>query len=522
MALSLSTMSTGEPNTPESSDARGAFSAFAFLWAAAALFEYAGAIQRVGPLALTLIVVFGRLAAVWVLARPASAFRLLVLCGALIAIIVAKLPKGPNHGILVLVASATVILAAARVMAASRNWRIPAAELYAAFAPALRWELLALYFWAVFQKLNSDFILVDLSCGPAQVWNLHRVLDFLPESQMLRTFGVHGTLLVEAGIPCLLLFRTTRYFGVALAIGFHFTLGANYTGFSAMLFAMLSLFLPGRFYASLSTIFGRVSSGITTAGQRALRVLDTALGFTVIGVGTVAVIVAVFFSKASSVLAGPAWIDAQLLLALWFLYGTAVTVLFALGAWAARPWNTGERAQLRFRYVSLAIMPLLVFANGLAPHLGLKNAQVFAMFSNLHTHGGQSNHLFIPGSWQRWDHLGDLVTIHESNDPVLAKMVGRSWKTFNYFSTYVVDRPRMERTQPAPQWRLPYLALRRRITDLADSGRTNVELVYERAGVIRRLEHAETDPELSSLPWLARKFLLLRAIPDTSRGYCMW
>jgi hypothetical protein len=514
-------MSTGKPIALESPEAHSALSVFAFLWAAAALFEYAGAIQRAGALAFVLLIVLGRLAAVWVLARPGSPYRLLLLCGALVAIIVAKLPKGPNHGILVLAASATVILAAARVMAANRTWRVTAAELYAAVAPALRWELLALYFWAVFQKLNSDFLLMDLSCGPAQIWNLRRVIDFLPESQMLRTFGVHGTLLVEAGIPCLLLLRTTRYFGVALAIGFHFTLGANYTGFSAMLFAMLSLFLPGRFFASLNSIFERTPSA-STIRRRVLRSFDTALGFAVIGVALLTAIFAVFFSQASSQSSGPPWIHSQLLLTLWFLYGIAIMGLFALGAWTARPWNTGERTRLSFQYASLAIMPLLVFANGMAPHLGLKNTQVFAMFSNLHTHEGQSNHLLIPGSWQRWDHLDDLVTIHESSDPVLAKTVGRSWKTFNYFATYLVDRPKMERTQPAPQWRLPYLALRRRITDLAEAGHTNVELVYERAGVIHRLEQAEADPELSSLPWFARKFLLLRAIPDADRGYCMW
>ncbi len=515
-------MSTVEPNTPKDPDARLAYCAFAVLWATALLFEYAGAIQRTGTLAMLLLIVFGRMAAVWTIARPASTVRLMLVCGALVAIIIAKLPKGPNHGILVLVASATVILAAARLMAAHRSWRVAPGELYETFAPALRWELIALYFWAVFQKLNSDFMMMDLSCGPAQLWNLRRVLDFMTESQLLRTFGVHGTLLVEAGIPLLLLLRSTRYFGVALAVGFHFTLGANYTGFSAMLFAMLSLFLPGSFYSNLSALFRRTSSSVATTGRRALRSIDTGFGVVVIGVGVAAVVVAVFFSQASSGWSSPPWIPGRLLLTLWFVYGAAVMGLFAIGAWTARPWNTGRRPGLGFRYISLAIMPLLVFANGLTPHLGLKNTQAFAMFSNLHTRSGQSNHLIIPGSWQRWNHLGDLVMIHESNDPVLAKLVGPSWKTFNYFSTYVVDRPKMERTQPAPQWRLPYLALRRRITDLAKAGRTDVQLVYERNGIIHRLENAEADPELSSLPWFARKFLMLRAIPDSSRGYCMW
>ena len=45
-------MSTPPTPTPP----RGAFSVFAFLWAVAALFEYAGAIQRGGALAFVLLV----------------------------------------------------------------------------------------------------------------------------------------------------------------------------------------------------------------------------------------------------------------------------------------------------------------------------------------------------------------------------------------------------------------------------------------------------------------------------------
>ena len=57
---------------------------------------------------------------------------------------------------------------------------------------------------------------------------------------------------------------------------------------------------------------------------------------------------------------------------------------------------------------------------------------------------------------------------------------------------------------------------------LAQSGRTDIRLVYERGGTIHHLDNAESDPELSTLSLFARKFLLLRAIPDTHRGYCMW
>ena len=51
----------------------------------------------------------------------------------------------------------------------------------------------------------------------------------------------------------------------------------------------------------------------------------------------------------------------------------------------------------------------LAFAVGLAPHVGLKNVQSYAMFSNLHTGRGASNHLFVPASWQVFDYQKDLA-----------------------------------------------------------------------------------------------------------------
>ena len=144
------------------------------------------------------------------------------------------------------------------------------------------------------------------------------------------------------------------------------------------------------------------------------------------------------------------------------------------------------------------------------------------MFSNLETGNGRSNHLFIPSSWQRFDHLSDLVTIHASNDPALKKLVGPSWKSFNFFSTYVVDRVRVERELDPPRWRLPHFALRRRIAFLTRLGQKDIVVTYERDGEVHRVTNAEEDPELSKVPLLPNKFLLIRAVPDSERGYCMW
>ena len=78
------------------------------------------------------------------------------------------------------------------------------------------------------------------------------------------------------------------------------------------------------------------------------------------------------------------------------------------------------------------------------------------------------------------------------------------------------------RQQERPTWRLPYFALRRRVSEMKRGGVEGLRITYERDGETRHVANAESDPELSSVPHLPNKFLLMRAIQDTDRGFCMW
>jgi len=504
---------------------RRAYRLFAALWACAILFDHSRNLSPSTSLAMLLLALALRGSAVWVLLRPSRPLPFLVLNGALAVTIFAGLPKGANHRILVFLIAATVAACALRVGSLRRPGSGDrGADLFESFAPLVRWQLVALYFWAVVQKLNVDFFDPAISCGPSQVWNLQRLLPFFPSVDALREFSIYGTLLVEAAIPCLLIPRRTRLLGIALAMGFHLVIGAGYVGFSACLFALLSLFAPPDWTAALWRTGAalrdraRFAHGPVDAVR---RVAERAVAALVVLLLAGSAVAALFFADARSGFWGPRWISSDLLLALWFAVGGFA--LLAFGAVSLRAgWCAGERGALRPRHASLAFLPVLVFAVGLGPHLGIKNTQAFAMFSNLKTGGGTSNHLFIPSAWQISDNLSDLVTIWESNDVALAKLVGPTWSWFNYFSTYTVETERLERQFAPPRWRLPYLALRRRVTDLAEAGAKNLRIVYERDGITYRVDNAEDDPELSSLGWWARKLLLLRAVPDTDRGYCLW
>ena len=47
-----------------------------------------------------------------------------------------------------------------------------------------------------------------------------------------------------------------------------------------------------------------------------------------------------------------------------------------------------------------AALLVATVTNGLGPYLGYKTVATWAMFSNLHTEGGRSNHWLLPASWQ--------------------------------------------------------------------------------------------------------------------------
>jgi hypothetical protein len=77
---------------------------------------------------------------------------------------------------------------------------------------------------------------------------------WLPDGGALATgAAIGGTLLLELGLPVLLLFPRTRLAGVLLAVPFHVALGlAGYPRFSALCLALLLLFLPPPAPASTS------------------------------------------------------------------------------------------------------------------------------------------------------------------------------------------------------------------------------------------------------------------------------
>jgi hypothetical protein len=137
------------------------------------------------------------------------------------------------------------------------------------------------------------------------------------------------------------------------------------------------------------------------------------------------------------------------------------------------------------------IVPALMVFNGMNPYLGLKTETSFAMFSNLRTEGGRSNHFLVPASVQLFDFQHDLVEVTDSSDRFL-RYVAR-------------DRGL-----------IPYFELRARL-----SRAPMASVSYIRNGEKVSVERAADDPELArAIPYLARKLLHFRVVNGTGREGC--
>ena len=72
----------------------------------------------------------------------------------------------------------------------------------------------------------------------------------------------------------------------------------------------------------------------------------------------------------------------------------------------------------------LLTVPMLVALNGISPHLGLKSETSFAMYSNLRTEGGRSNHYIYPNSLQLFDFQRSLIEVRDSS---VVNLASRDW-----------------------------------------------------------------------------------------------
>jgi hypothetical protein len=461
---------------------------FAFLWAAFTFFHQ----SKWTFWTRTPIESLQTAAAIFVIFRPTSLSAFLALVSLQFADLLYTLPDISNHSIFALFVNLTIILAALLHAVARQRIRLEKGALLRLFAPAVRIEVFILYFYVVLHKLNVDFLNATASCAVDHSLHLSGLVErvvgygFFPDGEFARLFVIASTLIIEAAIPILLAFQRTRIAAVALGLAFHYLLGVNiYHDFSGMIFALFLLFLPSNFAERAAEWWKIIRIRLLEALPSLRRAETVPAGLW----GTLMVIAVLLATGNTWQMLHPVFF------AIWVIYGIIVATSFVWIAYSQRAHFYYAGGEFRSPAV-LLLVPVLVLCNGFAPYVGLKTRNSFAMFSNLRTEGGNSNHLFIPISLQVFDFQKDLVTIQSSN---------------------IYDLQQTANRRKA----VPYYVVRHRVSTLATRGKRDLQVIYTRNGVQFTLKNAELDPELSvPYPWVWRKFLTFKEVHLGPREMC--
>jgi len=419
------TVDATRPEAPdsESGDGRPAgemdrLAWFGALWAAAVLIHQGSyGDWSTDPLDLALTA-----AAALVVVQPRRLSALIALLILVVADVAFELPWISNHWLFAAFVSATLLAAIVRPgrFGTGAHDREAAFE---AFAPWARLQLLVLYAAAVVHKLNSDFLDPEKSCAFVQSSALFEMLGFPASSVGVVLTAIYGTLAVEIAIPILLIFRRTRWLGIALGIVFHGALGLNtlvapFYNFSSLLFASYALFLPDDYPAVLR-------KNLPAAMRRSVALI---FGVTMLS------------AAALGVVSGAAWpVDSAVVRGLWALYCCALLAFLAV---ASGRGKSGSGGPLLGRYPALAVFPALLLFDASSPYLGLKTETSFAMFSNLRTEGDLGNHLLLRRVPQLAGYQQPLVEVLESSDPGLQRVAESPMRfVFFEFRAYTSQHP---------------------------------------------------------------------------------
>jgi hypothetical protein len=383
------------------------FKIFAVLWAIAALFHMAHSSVFDEQLNFALLT----LCAFFVILRPSlGSFVALIFLQLFDAIF--RMPFTTNHWIFTAFVNITFLQVFMFYMIRHRTFQVKGGDLFKTFARLVRIEVIILYFFAVFHKLNTGFFSLETSCATDLLKAQHLEM-IIGNNQFLYSANAYFTIIVELSIPVMLCFRKTRTLGVLVGLFFHSVLSYStynaFYDFSAMMFAAYFLFLGPGFTSSLYEIpksfiplkrsfLKNFSTARLWLAASAILILLVAMYLLNKRLNTFHSVHLYFFATA---------------------YSLVYTICLIRYMYVAKPYQTLLRSNSTWTHWSFFIVPVIIFLNGTSPYLGLKTENSFAMFSNLRTEGGKTNHYLVPANVQLFDYQHEVVEIISSSDPGL-------------------------------------------------------------------------------------------------------
>jgi len=506
---------------------------FTFLFAWATIFELpvtAPLPQNFSAISLNnltkLVFVF---LAIWAILKPSSLFRSIPFFAYTLLAIVMTLPAVPNHVFVQIIILTTILTCFIYSIIKERS-NFTKTKFYELFAPILRLELIIIYFWAAFHKLNTGFLNYKISCATVQIFNIKDMIPLFTTPDWFIHINPYLTLLIEGLIPILLIIPKTRIYGLVLGICFHFILGFQYPGFTVFAYSLYSLFIPSSSYDKIKTKVAELMDRIWEAlpGISNYKHWEKTMFRNIII--NIVLVLLIFFILRVFKAGGQRTLPPVSEVGLYLIFCTFLGITFIyFVVRRLKELRIDERLVFIPQKKWLLIFPAIVFLNGLLPYIGLKNIQVFAMFSNLQTEGGKTNHLLIPSSFQLFNNLEDLVSIKRSNNKMLNQFSQGVFRKIKGVTTVLIPKSYVEYMKDKNEnfkiilkYKIPFVMLQNIVTRGTQLGVKNIELEYERGGETFNAKNAELDPLLNNASAFQIIFLPQRAVPDDERGLCMW
>ena len=416
----------------ERSAAEMQFKLFATLWAIASLFHMAHSSVFDTQFDFALLT----LSALYVIFRPSMGGFLLFISLQIFDAFY-RMPFTTNHWIFTAFVNVTILHSLVYLIVKHRSFQVNSGDLLKTFAPLVRIELIVLYFFAVFHKLNAGFF-ADGSCATdlLHAQNLDKYIALTPTFFKLNAYL---TLIIESLIPLLLCFRMTRSYGILLGLVFHCILSYSsynaFYDFSSMVFAVYFLFTVPELSVQINSYLKELKTKIVRfASPKSFntRSLIVRIVVFLFGLG----IIYILTKKLTD-------FKSVHLYFFWTVYSLLYLFIFIRSQFFGKLTDkqTTQRTSFHWGHWSLLLIPIVVFLNGTSPYLGLKTENSYAMFSNLKTENGNSNHFLIPASVQLFDYQKDVVDVVSSTDPNLQKIANANlsmvWFEFrNYLNEH--------------------------------------------------------------------------------------
>jgi hypothetical protein len=374
--------------------------------------------------------------------RPRSIDLLFLLAATQVFEYILSMPIGSNHYTITFFLNSAICCSYLFFKAKRPKGAPPREAFFNSWSAVGRYVLVLTYFFGVFHKINTDWFDPAVSCAVTLTDSL--VVPWGLKFPGLDQIVIYGTLAVEGLAMILLCTPRFKYVGFLIGMPLHIIIGLVpynwYPNFSALMFALYALFLPGDFPARLQKIFGQYSF------LRVFEPVSRNLKTTVIVFGGVillsALAVQVFVDPlgSSDTAIAERKLMHDILRMFWAVYSVVIYGFFVVLLWRESFPVSREYWLPEPRLILL--IPVIFLLNGFSPYLGLKTDGTISMYSNLHTEASVTNHLLLSRPPYLFDYQRNVVKVLASSDAELQEVADRDLDLIEFdFWRQVQERP---------------------------------------------------------------------------------